>query len=216
MTRRPRCDFPCTVAIAVLAIAATAAAQASPALARGLVADAGIAHGQPWRVATGPLVHATWAHLIRDLALVALAGAAYEAPLRSRRALLFAGGLVVPPLAVLAAGDVAWYCGLSGLSHALLAAALAFELVCRRGAARAIALALCAIAAVKPIYELATGAPAFAMSLGAGVVQVPLAHAAGVAVGLACGLRAGLDRYARICDTPHGAPAPAAGVRGAG
>jgi hypothetical protein len=39
------------------------------------------------------------------------------------------------------------------------------------------------------------------MSLGAGVVQVPLAHAAGVAVGLVCGFAAGRDRYAQICDT---------------
>ena len=191
---RPRCDFPCTLAVGVLAVAATAAALASPVIAHALVADGRIAHGELWRAATGPFVHATWAHLARDLALVALAGAAYEAPLGSRRTALFAGGLVVPPLAVLAAGDVGWYCGLSGLSHALLAAALAFELVCRRGAARALVLALCAIAAVKPIYELATGAPAFAMSLGAGVVQVPLAHAAGVAVGLICGARSGLDR----------------------
>ena len=206
---RLRCDFPCTLAIGVLAVAATTAALASPAIARTLVADGRIAHGELWRAATGPLVHATWAHLIRDLALVALAGATYEAPLRSRRAALFAGGLVVPPLAVLAAGDVGWYCGLSGLSHALLAAALAFELVRRRGAARGLVLALCAASAVKPIYELVTGAPAFAMSLGADVVQVPLAHAAGVAIGLLCGARAGLDRYAQICDTRR-QPVPAA------
>jgi acetyl esterase len=75
---------------------------------------------------------------VRDLALVAIAGVAYEAPLGARRGLLFATGLVVPPLAVLLFGDVSWYCGLSGLSHALLAAALSYEVVCRRGAARAI------------------------------------------------------------------------------
>ena len=210
---RLRCDFPCTLAVGVLAVAATAGALASPAIAHALVADGRIAHGELWRVATGPLVHATWGHLVRDVALVALAGAAYEAPLGSRRALVFAGGLVVPPLAVLAAGDVGWYCGLSGLSHALLAAALAFELMRRRGAARAVVLGLCAISAVKPIYELATGAPAFAMSLGAGVVQVPIAHAAGVAIGLACGWRAGLARCAQICDTGQRmrlAPHPAA------
>jgi rhomboid family GlyGly-CTERM serine protease len=203
---RLRCDFPCTLAVGVLAAFATAGALGSPAIARALVADGRIVHGELWRAATGPLVHATWAHLIRDLALVALAGAAYEAPLRSRRAVLFAAGLVAPPLAVLAAGEVGWYCGLSGLSHALLAAALAYELVRRRGAARAIVLVLCAGCAVKPIYELVTGAPAFAMSLGAGVVQVPLAHAAGVAVGLLCGLAAGRDRYAQTCDTRRQVP----------
>src|SRR6185295_6033292 len=161
------------------------------------VADGRIAHGQLWRALTGPFVHATWGHLVRDLALVALAGVAYEAALRSRLALLFAGGLALPALAVLAAGDARWYCGLSGLSHALLAAALAYELVSRRGAARAIVLALCAVCALKPIYELATGGPAFAMSLGPGVVQVPLAHAVGALVGIACGLLAGRERTLR-------------------
>ena len=203
MTALRRCDFPWTLAVAGLAIAATAGAFASPALAGALIADGHIAHGELWRAVTGPLVHATWGHLVRDLALVAIAGAGYEAPLRSRRTLLFAGGLVVPPIAVLAAGEAHWYCGLSGLSHALLGAALAFELVCRRGAVNALVAVLCAICAAKPLYELATGAPVFAMALGPGVVQAPLAHAAGALVGIACGLRAGLDwRYAQTCD-PH-------------
>jgi rhomboid family GlyGly-CTERM serine protease len=191
-----RWDFPWTLLIAALAVALTAAAFASPAVADALIADGRIAHGQLWRAVTGPLVHATAGHLVRDLALVALAGIAYEGPLHSRRALLFAGGLVLPAVAVLAAGEAAWYCGLSGLSHALLAAALAYELVCRRGAARAIVGVLCVVCALKPIFELATGGPAFAMSLGPGVVQVPLAHAVGALVGIACGLAAGFDRRA--------------------
>lgn len=189
-----RCDFPWTVAACALAVAATAAAFASDRVAGALIADARIAHGQVWRALTGPLVHATWGHLARDAALVAIAGAGYEAPLRSRRTLVFALGLVLPALAALAAGGVRWYCGLSGLSHALLAAALSYEVVSRRGRARAIALGLAAIAAVKPLYELVTGTPAFAMSLGNGVVQMPVAHATGVCVGIACGLRAALDR----------------------
>lgn len=188
---RRRCDFPWTLAVSGLAIAATASAFASPGIADLLIADPRIAHGQLWRALTGPLVHATWGHMVRDLALVAIAGAAYEAPLRALRAPLFAAGLVLPGLAVLAAGDARWYCGLSGLSHALLAAALSYELVRRRGIARAIALALAGVAAAKPIYELVTGAPAFAMSLGNDVVQVPLAHVTGVLTGIACGLLAG-------------------------
>lgn len=171
----------------MLAIVATAAVFVRDAL----VADGRIFDGQWWRLITGPFIHATWGHLIRDLALVAIAGIAYEHPLRSHKLLLFAGGIVLPGLVVLVAGDVQWYCGLSGLSHALLAAALSYEFTQRRGTARVIVLALCAIAAVKPIYELVTGAPAFAMSLGAGVAQVPLAHVAGVLVGIACGLAAG-------------------------
>jgi len=183
-------DFPFTATVIALAIVATACAFASPAIADTLRADARIFDGAWHRALTGPFVHATWGHLVRDLALVAIAGIAYEAPLSRVRLPLFLGGLVLPPLAVLLAGDARWYCGLSGLSHALLAAALSFEAVRRRGPARAFAIALCAIATVKPLYELATGMPAFAMSLGEDVRQVPLAHAVGVLVGIACGVTA--------------------------
>jgi len=107
---------------------------------------------------------------------------------------------VLPALAVLAAGDAQWYCGLSGLSHALLAAALSYELAIRRGRARALVGMLCAICLLKPLYELVTGAPAFAMSLGRDVVQVPLAHAVGVVVGILCGLLAARDR---ACAAGH-------------
>lgn len=166
---------------------ATTAAFAWPGVQDLLVADGRIAHGQLWRAVTGPLVHATWGHLVRDLALVCLAGVAYEAPL-ARKWLLFGGGLVVPGLAVLAAGEARWYCGLSGLSHALLAAALAFEAMRRTGAVRAAVLVVCAIAAIKPLYELVTGAPAFAMALGVDVHQTPLAHAVGVGIGILGGV----------------------------
>jgi rhomboid family GlyGly-CTERM serine protease len=170
-----RCDFPLTLAAIALAVALTALAPDA------LIADGRALHGQWWRLATGPFIHATWAHLVRDLALVALAGIPYEARLPHRLWIL---GLVVPPLVTL--GTVDWYCGLSGLSHALLAGALTYEALRRRGRTRIAVLALCAIAALKPLYEVATGAPAFPMALGAHVVQVPIAHAAGVLVGIAC------------------------------
>jgi rhomboid family GlyGly-CTERM serine protease len=196
MTWRPRCDYPWTLAIVAIGVVTTALAFDSARMADFVVADGRIADGQLWRALTGSFMHATWGHLVRDLALVAIAGIAYEAPLRSRRALLFLGGLALPPLAVLAAGHARWYCGLSGLSHALLAAALAYEAVRRRGALRVVVFAVGAIAAIKPVYELATGAPAFAMSLGDGIVQAPLAHVVGVLFGIACGLSAGAKRDA--------------------
>jgi rhomboid family GlyGly-CTERM serine protease len=197
-----RFDFRWTVAVAALALSATAAAFASPVVRDALVADGRIFDGQWWRLVTGPFVHATWGHLFRDLALVAIAGVAYEGPLAAKKLHVFAGGLILPALAVLVARDAEWYCGLSGLSHALLAAALSYEFMRRRGAARAVVLGLCAIAAAKPIYELLTGAPAFAMSLGAGVAQVPLAHVVGVVVGIACGLAAGVAGVVVCTDGP--------------
>ena len=183
-----RFDFPVTLAICVLAIASTAAAFASPG-----IRDALAVHG-PLRVITGPLVHATWGHLTRDLALVALAGIAYEGPLARYRVALFGGGLVVPALAVLIMHEADWYCGLSGLSHALLAAAFAYEAVNRRGRTRAIVRAVGVVALLKPVYELLSGGPVFPMSLGPGVGEhVPLAHFTGVLVGMGCGLRAALN-----------------------
>ncbi len=204
-----RFDFPWTVTALVLAVLATACAFASPAIRSALVADERIFDGQWWRLVSGPFVHATWGHLVRDLALVAIAGIAYEGPLAAKKLYVFAGGIVLPAIAVLIARDAEWYCGLSGLSHALLAAALSYEVVRRRGAARAIVLVLCAIAAAKPIYELVTGAPAFAMSLGDGVMQVPLAHVVGVCVGIACGLAAGSAHTCRVdvCTEPPLTPA---------
>ena len=170
-----RCDFPWTIAVIALAIAATAA---SP-----VAFDALVVAG-PWRVITGPFVHATSGHLIRDCALVAIAGVAYEAVLPRS---VFVAGIVLPPVAVLAVTDASWYCGLSGLSHALLAAAIVYEFRTRRGVARVIVGAIGVALAVKPLYEVITGAPAFAMSLGANTRQVPLAHATGVVIGLVTG-----------------------------
>ena len=204
--RRPRCDFPCTLAVASLAVVATSAAFASPQVRDALVADARIVHGQPWRAVTGALVHATWGHLERDVALVLIAGIAYEAPLRRVRSWLFGAGLVVPALAVLASGEARWYCGLSGLSHALLAAALTFEALRRRGRVQLAVVVLGAIAALKPMYELATGLPVFAMALGPGIHQVPLAHVAGACVGIA----AGVASHAHLMDGMRGIPTVAA------
>jgi len=200
---RRRFDFPVTLAVIGVAIVTTAVAFAAPGVRDALVADHRALDGQVWRLATGPLIHATWAHLVRDLALVALAGAVYEGPLARRRLALFGGGIAVPALAVLLAHDVSWYCGLSGLSHALLAAALAYEARHRRGAARAVVRVLCVVAALKPLYELLAGAPAFPMALGPAVVQVPLAHVVGVLIGIACGLSC--DDGARVGERVPGA-----------
>jgi hypothetical protein len=124
---------------------------------------------------------------VRDLALVLVAGIAYEAAFGRRWRLVIAAGLVLPALAVLATGTPAYY-GLSGLSHAALAAALGFELRHRTGPTRWYVVALLAAGAVKIGYELAAGAPAFAMDLGPGVHQATLAHAVGGALGLALGI----------------------------
>ncbi|MBV8756273.1 MAG: rhomboid family intramembrane serine protease [Deltaproteobacteria bacterium] len=183
-TRLKRLDFPITLAIALAGIATTAVVFAHPGVRDALIADDRVFAGQGWRLVTTSFVHATWGHLIRDLALIGLVGIAYEAVLPRW---LFGLGLVVPVAAELLAHRLAWYCGLSGLSHALLAAALTYEAVRRR---RLWIFVVCAIAFAKPLYELVTGASAFPMDLGAHVTNTPIAHAAGVAIGIISGARA--------------------------
>jgi hypothetical protein len=160
-----RIDYPWTLAIAGLAVIATAW------------------HLEGGAAISGPLVHATWGHLVRDLALTLLAGVAYEAPMRRVWPALIAVGLVAPWAAVIATGAPGYY-GLSGLSHALLAAALTFELRRRHGRIRAYVAVLAAAGAAKLLYEAATASPAFPMDLGPGVHQVPIAHLVGAAVGV--------------------------------
>jgi len=175
-------DWPWTAAVAVAGVLATAAA------AGGLVADAdAVRAGELWRLATGSLVHATAGHLVRDVGLLVIVGAAYERTLRRGFGVLIGLLLVGPPIAVFCADpDLRCYYGLSGLTHGLIAAALAFELSRRRAPWWVWAIA--GAFAFKLAFELATGAPLFPMSLGPGVRQVPVAHAAGAAIGTAWAL----------------------------
>jgi rhomboid family GlyGly-CTERM serine protease len=164
-----------------------------------LATSAGVRAGQLWRLITGSLVHATWGHLIRDLALLVFVGVAYGDAIGRRFGLLALAGLALPAAAVFALEpDISIYYGTSGLTHALLAAAVIAEL--RRPGSRSLRLIAAVIAVVlsaKLGYELATGAPMFPMDLGPGVRQLPIAHAAGALVGVAlvsvpeCGFAAG-------------------------
>jgi membrane associated rhomboid family serine protease len=203
-----RLDPGLTLAIAATALAVTAVALATgpgAAPTRWLIAgrDA-IAGGEAWRLVTGPFVHVTWGHLVRDLALVLIPGVAYEGVLGRRWSLVVAAGLVAPAAAVLASGVPAYY-GLSGLSHAALAAALGVELRRRGGATWWYVAALAALGVAKVGAELATGAPVFAMDLGPGVHQAALAHAVGGGLGLALGLA--------LAPAPAAATASACGTR---
>lgn len=204
--RRPGLDFPWTLALVAAALVATALHRAG--LGDWLVADDRFAIGDLWRLATGPFVHATWGHLVRDVALVALVGCAYEAPLASGFRWFVVFALVVPTTAVLIATDARWYCGLSGVSHALFAAAIVLELRQRRGVVRGLVVVVGAAFAAKPIYELVSGAPAFPMDLGPGMRQVPLAHATGVAIGIGFGAISRLRRPRAAATRDRVPPSP--------
>ena len=209
--------------IAVAAVALTAAAR-SGVLDPGAIAaiDQPLRAGQLWRLVTGPLVHATWGHLVRDLALLVAVAIAFGDSLGPRRfALLCLAGLAVPTAAVFVfEPDITIYYGTSGLTHALLAAAAMGELRRSDGTrlTRLLGAAVAAGLIVKLAVELASGAPAFPMDLGPGVRQLPSAHAAGATVGfllsiaLAQSARAASPARARV----GAGPASVLAVRAAG
>lgn len=183
---RLRSPIGITLLCAAAAVVLTAAAREG-AIDVVLATRAGVAAGQLWRLVTGSLVHATWGHLVRDLALLVFVGVAYgDAIGRRRFGWLCAAGLAIPAAAVFALEpDIGVYYGTSGLTHALLAAAVVGEL--RRPSTRSlrvIAVAVGVILGVKLGYESLTGAPMFPMDLGSGIRQMPIAHAAGALVGL--------------------------------
>lgn len=170
---------------AAAAVALTAAARQGSFETLLATAD-GLRAGQLWRLVTGPLVHATWGHLIRDLALLIFVGVGYGQLIGRRFAAVFAAGLIAPAAAVFALEpDLAVYYGTSGLTHALLAAAVIAELTGPRRdrLTRGLAAVVGAGLAFKLGFELLTGGPLFPMDLGAQVRQLPSAHAAGAVAG---------------------------------
>ncbi len=186
----PRLACPRTLAVSALAVAASAGAWGAPppfgALARALVAAAGPLHdGELWRLLTGPLVHVTPGHLLRDLAVFLVVGALYEPVLGRRFVPLLALALAVPTAAVFAAQPaLGAYYGLSGACNALFVAALLTEWR-RAGCLRPPwwVLALAVAHGAKTAWELTTGTLLFPLDLGARVEPAPVAHGVGSLVG---------------------------------
>lgn len=206
-----RFDFPITLVIALAGIATTALVMTVPSARDALVADDRVFAGEGWRLVTGALVHATWGHLVRDLSIVLLLGIAYEAVALPHW--LFGLGLVVPSLAEVIAHRVAWYCGLSGLSHALLAAVVTYEALRRR---RLWLYAVAAVAIAKPLYELVANVSLFPMPLGVHVADTTVAHAAGAFLGIIAGVRAARASSSSRASVrrPDRRPSRAAAARG--
>jgi rhomboid family GlyGly-CTERM serine protease len=178
-----------TLLISLLSVIATASLS-YPGLASALIADQGaIEQYQLWRWLSGPLVHATWGHLLRDLVLLLFAGIALERELGRRYIYLCLLGMAVPTMATLADPQLQYYFGTSGLTHALLSA-LILHVLWNSSAApnsprwiRGLALLGGLTLLGKVLWEVIAGAPLFPMDLGPGIRQVPMAHASGAAVG---------------------------------
>jgi rhomboid family GlyGly-CTERM serine protease len=86
--------------------------------------ERGLALAEPWRLVTGQLVHLGWAHLLMNLAGLAVLWALLAPAMAPRHwvlATLVCGAGVNLGLLLLSPA-VAWYAGLSGILHGLLAA----------------------------------------------------------------------------------------------
>jgi len=138
---------------------------------------------EPWRLLTGPLVHASWGHAARDLTTLLALGLVWERALGRRFFSLLGAGILIPPVVALALQPgLRLYFGLSAAVYAVLAAGLV--LAWRRGGRRPWLLLLAAAVALKLVVEVASGDLLFPMGHPIGVRPVPLAHLVGAACAL--------------------------------
>ncbi|HZX24360.1 MAG TPA: rhombosortase [Woeseiaceae bacterium] len=176
------------VPLAVLACAALAAAVAGDEGAAALrYSRAAVADGEWWRLATAHLVHLGPGHLLLNLAGLALVGwltgREYGATVWWG-IILASAGAIAAALYVLHPG-VAWYVGLSGVLHGLLAGGLVPALRDRDPAA----VILAALLAGKLAWEALAGPLPGAEQTAGGPVLVE-AHRYGALGGAIAGLAA--------------------------
>lgn len=185
---------------------------ALPAARGWLLYDRALVAAEPWRMATGSLVHWNLSHLLLDLAAFAAGAVLVERRGRAPLALLLAVAAVGVGASVhLLSPALARYAGLSGVAYAVLVAA-ALDLLAAP-ATRGVGLAAVATLAAKLWIDVTASAPLF---VDAGdVVAAPVAHLAGSAVAVVLWWRGAFRRPRRAAaPAPMPAPhAPAASAR---
>jgi rhomboid family GlyGly-CTERM serine protease len=130
---------------------------------------------EPWRLLTGHWVHADAAHLAwNSIALVVLGSLIERHDRRLLVGSLAAGHLAVNGWLLTVNTGLSFYCGLSGVLHALLVTALVLEW---RHGSRPVALLAGVLCLAKLGTELLTGGAVITQTLWP---AVPPAHAAGV------------------------------------
>lgn len=176
---------PWTLSIAALAIIATAAwLAAGTSMIEYLAADAdAVRHGQIWRLLTGPLVHATFDHLLWDISVLCMLGIACERRMaRTWPPVVFAGLTIPTAVVILIHPDLTFYYGTSGLTYALMAAIVCRELMVV-GPRWYLGLAGAALAFKVVRDTVTTSAIFMPTELGATVAKVPMAHVSGALIG---------------------------------
>jgi rhomboid family GlyGly-CTERM serine protease len=140
---------------------------------------------EPWRLATGQLVHLGWTHLLLNLAGLAVVWALFGRDLGARQwmAAIAACGLGVAAGLLAFSPGLAWYVGLSGVLHGLLAAVVVVRLSLRPAP---LDLLLGAAFFAKLVLERIAGGEAGTAWLIGGEVAVD-AHLYGALAGVAVG-----------------------------
>ena len=175
---RHRCTIP--VALAAIAVLLQLAGGAEAwRLERGRLLD------EPWRLATGQLVHLGWTHLLLNLAGLAVVWALFGRELYARQwgAAIVACGLGVGAGLLALSPELAWYVGFSGVLHGLLAAVMVARVA--RGRAPSDLLLAAALAAKLVLERFAGGDAGTAGLIGGGVAVD--AHLYGALAGVAVG-----------------------------
>lgn len=199
--------LPATHASTLIALAISALALAlhfTPHAADLLQFDrTAIAHGELWRLLTGPLVHFDRSHLLWDIGAFAVLASLLRTLSWRRWLVLLLGGSLAISLGVLVLPPhFEIYRGLSGLDSALFAAALALRWrQARLNHDRPAALLLATLATLflaKCGYESATHGALF--DNAALYTPTPTAHLFGAITGAACVLKL------PFCFAPRGHP----------
>lgn len=143
-----------------------------------------LALSEPWRLITAHLVHLGWTHLLMNLAGLAIIWGLLAPAMSTRQwaVIMIASALGVSLGLLLFSPQVAWYVGLSGLLHGLLAAGALAGLRQQRG----MCVLILAFLTLKLALEQLVGGDAVTARLISGTVIVD-AHLYGVLAGLVCG-----------------------------
>jgi rhomboid family GlyGly-CTERM serine protease len=153
-----------------------------------------LALGEPWRLLTGHMVHLGWMHLVLNIAGLAavwlIVGDALH-PLAWLCVMLVAAATVSVGLLLLSP-EIAWYVGLSGVLHGMLAAGAIASLKARP----MLGWALLALLAGKLLLEWQAGGDSAVSSLVGGAV-ITDAHLYGAVAGVICGAGARILQASR-------------------
>ena len=154
-----------------------------------------LAFTQPWRLFTPVGVHYSSAHLIGNLAGIALAGVyGIAAMVPARLACAWLAAWPLTHLGLIVRPDLLHYGGLSGVVHAGVAAIVVWVLATGRTRAQRVVGALVAIGFIAKLLSETPWGATLRHPEGWDIAVAPLVHATGALAGALCALVALVSR----------------------